>query len=149
MINKTRKTIKRYTLEMLIMLTIGYLSFLAMNYATPDPPYHSLTRVNIAPKNNDLYISADYVEGNCTFRTLYVYGGLDGREKSLKWQTLDGYDNFDMDRKKGAGHIALKVKWDKVRYDTITVVTEHFCPHGLVQKTFLSEDLNKFIFYNP
>lgn len=134
---------------MLIMLTFGYLAFLAMNYATPDPPYHSVTRVNIAPKHNDLYISTDYVEGTCTFRTLDVYGGLGGRETPLEWKALDGYDNFDMDRKAGEAHLALKVKWDKVRYDTITVVTEHYCANGTVQKTFLSEDLNQYIFYNP
>ena len=144
-----RKTVKRYLIEALAMLAIGSVAFLAIKLFTPKPPYHSVTRVNIAPKNNHLYITALYVEGTCTFRTLSVYGGLSGRETPLKWKTLDGYNNFDMDRKAGKRHLALKVEWNKIRYDTITVVTEHFCPYGIVQKTFLSEDLNQFVFYNP
>lgn len=132
-----------------MVLLIAVIGFFTIQQLIPEPPYHSVTRVNIAPKANDLYITALYVEGTCTFRTLEVYGGLEGREKPLKWETLDGYDNFDMDRKEGKRHLALKVGWNKVRYDTITVVTEHFCPYGIVQKTFLSEDLGKFIFYNP
>ena len=144
-----KKGIKNYLFDLGVVAIIATAAFFIIQYLTPDPPYHSVTRVNIAPKNNDLYISADYVEGICTFRTLDVYGGLNGREKSLKWETLDGYDNFDMDRKEGKGHLALKVEWNKVRYETITVVTEHFCPYGIVQKTFMSENLNKFIFYNP
>jgi len=131
------------------MFTLAVSVYFTMQGLMNKPPYHSVTRVNIAPKHNDLYVTALYVEGECTFRTLSVYGGLDGRETPLSWKTLDGYKSFDMDRKAGKMHLALKVKWDKIRYDTLTVVTDHYCPHGLVQKTFLSEDLNKFIFYNP
>ena len=132
-----------------VMLLLGLCVFHVIAYMTPIPPYHSVTRVNLAPKRNDLLISANYVEGDCTFTTLTVYGGIDGRKKTLTWKSLDGYDNFDLDRKSGKMHLALKVKWDRVKYDTITVVTEHYCDYGRVLKTFLHEDLNLYVFYNP
>ena len=144
-----KKGLKKYLCDLGVVALIATIASFIIQYLIPDPPYHSVTRVNIAPKNNDLYITALYVHGTCTFRTLDVYGGINGREKPLKWKTLDGYDNFDMDRTAGKMHLALKVEWNKVRYDTITVVTEHFCPYGIVQKTFLSEDLDQFVFYNP
>tara|TARA_R110000737_G_scaffold286747_1_gene293230 strand:- start:182 stop:625 length:444 start_codon:yes stop_codon:yes gene_type:complete len=146
---KEIKTLKSYLLDATVMVLVAGIVYFGIQFLTPEPPYHSVTRVNIAPQQNNLIISANYVEGDCTFVTLYVYGVLKGRDTPLKWESLDGYSNFDLDRSSGKRHLVLKVKTDKVRYETIEVVTEHYCPHGVVAKTFLEENLGNFMFYNP
>ena len=146
---ENKKTLKNYVLDATVMAVVASIVYLGIQFLTPDPPYHSVTRINIAQQQNNLIISANYVEGDCTFVTLYVYGILKGRDKSLKWESMDGYSNFDLDRSSGKRHLVLKVKTDKVRYETIEVVTEHYCSHGVVAKTFLEESLGNFMFYNP
>ena len=146
---ENKKTLKNYVLDATVMAVVASIVYLGIQFLTPDPPYHSVTRINIAPQQNNLIISANYVEGDCTFVTLHVYGILKGRDKSLKWESMDGYSNFDLDRSSGKRHLVLKVKTDKVRYETIEVVTEHYCSHGVVAKTFLEESLGNFMFYNP
>tara|TARA_R110002074_G_scaffold367096_1_gene541106 strand:- start:496 stop:741 length:246 start_codon:yes stop_codon:yes gene_type:complete len=71
-----------------------------------------------------------------------------GREVPLEWMSLDGYSSSDLDRAKGKRHLVIKVKTKKVRYETIEVVTNHYCSHGEVVKTFLQENLNNFVFFN-
>ena len=144
-----KKTLKSYVLDVAVMAVVASIVYLGVQFLTPDPPYHSVTRVNIAPQQNNLIISANYVEGDCTFVTLYVYGILKGRDTPLKWESIDGYSNFDLDRSSGKRHLVLRVKTDKVRYETIEVITEHYCPQGVVVKTFLEENLGNFMFYNP
>ena len=140
---KEKKTLKGYLLDGVVMALVAASVYFGIQYFTPDPPYHSVTRVNIAPQQNNLIISANYVEGDCTFVTLFVYGVLKGRDKPLKWESIDGYSKSDLDRSSGKRHLVLRVKTDKVRYETIEVITEHYCSHGVVIKTFLDEKLNK------
>ena len=146
---ENKKTLKNYVLDATVMVLVAGIVYFGIQHFTPDPPYHSVTRVNIAPQQNNLIISANYVEGDCTFVTLSVYGVLKGRDKPLKWESMDGYSNFDLDRSSGKRHLVLKVKTDKVRYETIEVITEHYCSQGVVVKTFLEENLGNFMFYNP
>lgn len=145
---KQNKTFKSYVMDIAVMGLVAALVYGAMIYFTPAKPFHSITRVNIAPQRSNLIVSADYYEGNCTFVTLNVYGEIAGRSSNLKWDSLDGYSNFSMDRKAGHSRLALKVVWGKVPYDYITVVTQHYCSGSLITKTFIRENLHQYIFYN-
>ena len=146
---ENKKTLKSYVLDATVMAIVASIVYLSIQYLTPDPPYHSITRVNIAPQRSNLIVSADYFEGACVFVDLDVYGEIAGRSNSLGWESLDGYSNFSLDRAEGKSRLALKVKWDgKVPYDYIVVVTQHYCSDRLISKTFLRENLHNYIFYN-
>jgi hypothetical protein len=147
---KAKKSFKSYVIDVVVMGLVAILVYSVMLFFTPVKPFHSITRVNIAPQRSNLIVSADYFEGDCTFTTLDVYGEIAGRSNSLSWESLDGYSNFSMDRRKGNSRLALKVNWEgKVPYDYITVVTQHYCSGKLIVKTFIRENLHDYIFYNP
>ena len=145
---KSNKKLKSYVIDILVMGLVAALVYIAMICITPVKPFHSITRVNIAPQRSNLIVSADYFEGSCTFVTLNVYGEIAGRSSNLVWDSLDGYSNFSMDRRSGNSRLALKVVWGKVPYDFITVVTQHYCNGDLITKTFLRENLHQYVFYN-
>ena len=145
-IAKKKKTWKCYAIDLVVMGFIGALVFIGVGYLQPEPPFHSVNRVSIAKQKNVLIVSARYTEGDCNFRSLVVYGERKGKQTPLNWRSLDGYPTLDMDRAAGQRHLVLKAQTQGISYEKVVVVTKHHCTHGIVEKVFLEEDLNRFNF---
>ena len=123
----TKKTPKSWALDVLVMGTVSALVYSFIMYIQPPVPYTDVNVVGVSEVRGGIIVSATFVENDCAFRSMSVYGELDGAQAPVDWNSLDGTSTETIDRKSGKRHMIIKVHTFNSNPDAIVIMTQYDC----------------------
>ena len=136
-----KKTLKAYAMDGIVMGAVSVLVYTVMMFLQPQSPYENQKITNISKVKGGIIVSATFIEGMCSFRTMSVYGETDGSQTVANWTHLDPTIDRYKDRKAGKAKLSIKVFTFDSAPEYIELMTHHDCGEEHVYKRFARIDV--------
>ena len=131
------------------MGTVSLLVFGFMSFIRPVSPFSDVKIVGVAETRGGMIVSATFLEGNCAFRAMSVYGEKDGSQSSVDWVSLDGKSET-YDKTTGKQHLVIKVYTFDKKPEAVVLMTHYDCPKtGHIYKEFARVVVDEYIGGDP
>ena len=136
-----KKTLKAYAIDGIVMGAVSVLVYTVMMFLQPQSPYENQEITSISKVRGGIIVSATYVEGMCAFRSMSVFGEIEGSQTVASWSHLDPTKDKHKNRKVGKAELSIKVfTFDSVP-EYVVLMTHHDCGPDHVYKRFARIDV--------